>query len=345
MEYAKVNVHDAERARTLISQLGLFDRSRSVKHSPSYVYFPISISTARAKKLIAKRWVEIVAVKDAKSEPVRNYRDELGSILTTAEMGELTRGYDMLGNIAIIDLSGKLKRKERKIADALMRSHKSVKTVLAKAGAVSGVYRIRKVRYVAGEKNYIAEYRENNCTFRFDVRKTFFSNRLSFERTRIMGLVKDKESVMVMFAGVGPFAIEIAKAHPKTTVRGIELNRNACTYMNGNIKLNKVTNVKAQCGDVKKLAGRNRGFADRIIMPLPNSSIEFLDQVFTVAKRKAVVHLYRIGPTGAVVADTKAMIREHAKRKGYSVRFVFDRVVRPYSSKDVEIVLDFAINR
>ena len=103
----------------------------------------------------------------------------------------MARGYDLLGNIAIIEEESRAKEREK--AKELLGTHKQVRTVLAKAGAVTGVYRIRKVRYVAGERNYTADYRENNCLFRFDVRKTFFSNRLSFERTRILGLVKPKE--------------------------------------------------------------------------------------------------------------------------------------------------------
>lgn len=255
----------------------------------------------------------------------------------------MARGYDLLGNIAIIEEESRAKERAR--ARELLATHRQVSTVLAKAGAVTGIYRIRKVRYVAGERNYTADYRENNCLFRFDVRKTFFSNRLSFERTRILGLVKPMERVMVLFAGVGPFAIEIAKSHPKTTVRCIELNRNAYNYLLDNVRLNKVHNVTAQCGSVKRLSGDNEGFADRVVMPMPKTSLSFLDDALRVSKKKSVVHIYTFGPAESVVGDTKMAIREHAKRNGYKVRFLLDRVVRPYSARETEIVLDYAIIR
>ena len=41
------------------------------------------------------------------------------------------------------------------------------------------------------------------------------------------------------FAGVGPFAIEIAKSHPRASVLAIELNPSAYGYMLKNIRLNK----------------------------------------------------------------------------------------------------------
>ncbi|MDE1810898.1 MAG: tRNA (guanine-N1)-methyltransferase [Candidatus Micrarchaeota archaeon] len=253
----------------------------------------------------------------------------------------MARGYDLLGNIAIIEEESRAD--ERKKAKELLSTHKQISTVLAKAGAVTGIYRIRKVRYVAGKKNYIADYRENNCLFRFDVRKTFFSNRLSFERTRILGLVKPEEDVMVMFAGVGPFAIEIAKSQRKSTVRCIELNRDAYNYLLENVRLNKVKNVTAQCGDVKKLSKKNEGFADRVVMPMPKTSLSFLDDALRVSKRKSVIHLYTFGPAESVVKNTKKAIREHAKKNRYSVKFLSDRVVRPYSAMETEIVLDFTV--
>ena len=138
-------------------------------------------------------------------------------MLTKKELSKLARGYDQLGDIVIIEFDGS-KGKEKEIAQILMDSNRSIKTVLAKAGAISGKYRVRKLRYVAGKKNFIATYVENGCRFRFDTRKVFFSNRLSYERSRIIKLVKDRERIMVMFAGIGPFAIEIAKAKRHTKI-------------------------------------------------------------------------------------------------------------------------------
>ncbi|MGH2639847.1 MAG: methyltransferase, partial [Rhabdochlamydiaceae bacterium] len=163
--------------------------------------------------------------------------------------------------------------------------------------------------------------------------------------SRITPLVKDREDVMVMFAGVGPFAIEIAKAHPKTDVVAIELNKNAYKYMLENIKLNKVPNVRAVNGNVKTVSKRFDGFADRIVMPTPTSSLMFLDQAVKVAKKRCIVHIYAFGSSESAYDDVYGRIKEHAKENGYRIRLLLKRAVRPYSAKEVEIVLDYLIRK
>lgn len=340
MEFVKAERKRAEKARMLIMRLNLLDSSRSVQHSRSYVYFPIhSIRGAKAKKPFDGLGLSIVSRTNKKKVEGDSYKKQLDSVLTKSERSQLARGYDQLGGIVVIEFDGS-KSKEREIAQILLDSNSSIKTVLAKAGAVSGKYRVRKLRYVAGVKNFIATHKENGCTFRFDTRKVFFSNRLSYERARIIKLVKDREKIMVMFAGVGPFAIEIAKAKRHTNVVAIELNRFGYRYMLENIKLNKTDNVKPVLGDVKKLSKRYKNFADRIIMPLPKSSVGFLDEAYVVAKKKATVHLYAFADTPDTLKDA---IRAHANKNKYNVRFLGWREVRPYSATESEYVMDYQI--
>jgi tRNA (guanine37-N1)-methyltransferase len=343
MHYLKIEPKKANAARSMLMDAGLFDTSRHVQHSRSYVYFPIKVKDAKAKKLSAKLHADIVSKKEPDKGAKDDFRARLSDILTTEEQQLLSRGYDQLGDIAIIEFDGS-KAKGRKIGKLLIETNSSIKTVLAKAGAVQGKYRIRKVEYLAGKRNFIATYRENNCTFRFDVRKVFFSNRLSYERSRILGLVKDGENVMVMFAGVGPFAIEIAKANPKTSVVAIEMNRFGYKYMRESITLNKLSNVKPVLGDVKKMSGKYKNFADRIIMPLPRSSMEFLDDVHKVAKKNAIVHFYVFSETGSI-DKIKEKIIDHAKKLHHKIKFLDERVVRPYSTFESEFVIDFRITK
>lgn len=216
---------------------------------------------------------------------------------------------------------------------------------MRKRGAVEGEYRIRKFAYVLGKKNYLAKYRENGAVFEFDVRKTFFSSRLAYERQRIVQQVGDKENVVVMFAGVGPFAIEIAKHHKNCKVVAIELNKNAYVYMLKNIKINKTVNVLPELGDVKKVAKKYAGFADRIIMPLPKDAYRFLPEVLRVAGKRCVVHYYAFGRSENAFAEHTIKLRSFFVGKKRGFRVLGKRVVRPYSAKEIEIVLDFVIKR
>ncbi|MCL4379656.1 MAG: methyltransferase [Candidatus Marsarchaeota archaeon] len=254
-------------------------------------------------------------------------------------------GYDILGNIAIVDLEGTGSTKGSRIASRILKEHKNVKTVLAKSGPVSGRFRIRKLRYLKGRRSYTADYRENGCRFVFDVRKSFFSGRLAFERNRIASMSRGKERVIVMFAGVGPFAIEIAKRNPEAEVIAIELNKEAYASMCGNIMLNKVKNVSAVLGDARQVAERYRNFADRVVMPLPKDSIEFLSEAVGCCKRKATIHIYMIVGRRGPEKEAVPVIMDHAKANGYRVRVLGWRVARNYSPKEVEVVFDVAVTK
>ena len=321
------------------------DERRTVEHSKSYVLFPVvDIASERIKKLIKSGGGRIVMKRGKNAVKVLSYLDLLKGKLSDYELKKLTSGYDMLGNIALIELPKELEGRKKVIAEAIISANGSVKTVLEKVGPVSGVYRIRKVKYVAGKRTYIANYRENGCTFVFDVRKVFFSNRLSYERSRISSLVKDGERVVVMFAGVGPFVVVIAKEHRDTRVIGIELNRLAYGYMKQNIKLNGLKNAEAVLGDVRKAYRRYARYADRVIMPLPMNSELFIKEALAVAKNNAVVHLYTLCRIGGVASIFKK-IKKKAEEYGYSIKLVGARVVRPYSAKEEEYVLDLKVRK
>ncbi len=254
-------------------------------------------------------------------------------------------GYDTMGSIAVCDMKGMARADKLHAAHVLLSRNKHLATVLEKAGAVTGRYRTRRFRYVAGARNYMARHRENGCVFVFDVRKAFFSPRLSYERGRVAALVKGGENVIVMFAGVGPFAIEIAKAHSDAHVVAIELNRSAYAYMTANIKLNRLNNLEPVLGDVRRVSRIYSGSATRVVMPLPASSLSFLDEALEVSGRRSVVHLYSFGQRDTAIDTLVEIVKRHAEARGYAARRLFGRVVTDYSASEVEVVLDYGIQK
>ena len=344
-KYIAVENRKAEGTRKVAVRLGLLDSSRQLRHSRSYVYFPtVDIRDEKAIKLLSRAGARIVSMDRGANAKADRYPDNVKRAMGDEEFSKLSRGYDLLGDIAIIEFTGKAANR-RAIANALMDSNRAIRTVLLKAGPISGRYRTRKLSFIAGKRNYTADYRENGCTFRFDVRKVFFSNRLSFERSRILGLVKARENVVVMFAGIGPFAIEIAKAVKGSKVIAMELNRQACRHMEENARLNKTPNVEVAQGDVHRLSGKYKGVAQRIIMPLPKSSLDYLDDVYAVASRKAMVHIYSFVKSDDMFDGVIKRIREHAKKRGYKVVVKNKRVVRPYSARECEVVVDYLMSK
>ena len=138
----------------------------------------------------------------------------------------MAKSYDVLGNIVILKFPSSTKKTEKiKVAKQLLKERKSVKTILEKSEKVSGRLRTLKTKYLAGEKTLIAEYIENGCKFKFNVETCYFSPRLSNERKIIFKQVKKDERVLVMFAGVGPFSISIAKNSKALEVTSLELGK------------------------------------------------------------------------------------------------------------------------
>ncbi len=253
--------------------------------------------------------------------------------------GMAARGYELYGSIAVIESEPAA---AKAMARRLMSNNKNVKTVLRKGGAISGRYRTRKYVYVAGEKNYLVNYRENGCLFVFDIRKVYFSTKLAYERKRVSDAAKDNEQVIVMFAGVGPYAIEIAKAHKRSRVVAIEINAAACGYAEENARLNKTPNVKVEKGNVSSFTSKYAKFADRIVMPLPMSSSRFLSDALKMCSKKCTIHYYtfcRASETGKTITE----LTQHIRAKGRKPRILEHRVVRPYSATDIELVVDVSV--
>jgi len=331
-----VEKRNAEKAKKYLLKHNMLNKGYKVFGKESFIYFPI-LSGSSEKEL--KRFGTLGYASFEESKARIDYKKELEKILSKAN-GEMTKGYDLLGNIAIVDAEPKV---AKQIGKLILSLNKNVETVLRKASAVKGKYRTRSYAYVAGKRNYIAHYKENGCIFEFDVRRVFFSPRLAYERQRIASQVKDGERVIVMFAGVGPFAIEIAKKVPSAKVIAIELNKYAYKYMLRNIQLNKVESVEPVLGDVKRVAREYRNFADRIVMPLPKESHSFLDAAYEVAKQKAIVHYYTFVPRDS--NNARSLLLSFFKKMNANIKILNERVVRPYSAKEVEVVIDFMLSK
>jgi tRNA (guanine37-N1)-methyltransferase len=209
-------------------------------------------------------------------------------------MKQKQRAFDVLGNIAIINFSKKTSELEKKrFAQRILKENKSVTTILEKVGKIKGRLRKPTTKYIAGEKTKEILYKENNCFFRFNINNTYFSPRLSNERKEISSLIKKNEEVFVMFAGVAPFSIVIAKNSQAKKVYSNEINRQANKYAELNIQLNKLKNkVELVNGDIKKAVNKFNKKVDVIVMPRPQLKDTFLKEAFKISKKGTRIYYY-----------------------------------------------------
>ena len=202
--------------------------------------------------------------------------------------------YDVLGNIVIVKFSRGTKTSEKKrFALKFLKEHGNVRTVLEKIEKFRGRLRLQRTKYIAGEKTKEALYKENGCVFRFNVERCYFSPRLASERKEIASFVKRGEKVLVLFGGVAPFAIVIAKLSKASKIVSIELGRECNKYALENVRRNKVADrVEIIQGDVRKKLVFVREKFDRIIMARPNLKDSFLDIVFPKVGKRGIIHYY-----------------------------------------------------
>jgi tRNA (guanine37-N1)-methyltransferase len=254
------------------------------------------------------------------------------------------RAYSVLGNIAVVNFLEDSKLADRKkFAEKLLTQQKSIKTVLEKSGKFSGRLRKMQTKHLAGEKTKEVLYKENNCVFRFNIDKTYFSPRLSNERKELASKIKKGDEVLVMFAGVAPFSIVLAKNSKAKKIYSNEINREANKYAELNIELNKVKDkVELVKGDVKKVFPKIKKIFDVIVMPRPQLKDSFLEQAFKLSKKGTRIFYYgfcKIDEQNLIVERIKNEAKE-CKKKIKILKIKKAGEIAPYK---IRLRVDFKI--
>ena len=240
------------------------------------------------------------------------------------------RSFDIFGDIAILKLPSGSEIYEEQIAEALLLSHKNIKTVCIDLG-VHGEFRIRDLRVISGNTNFISIHKENGMEFEADISKVYFSPRLATERERLSSLINKPENVLDAFAGVAPFSISMAMKGCKVT--SLDSNPEAMKWALRNFNRNGINekyfsffNAKFEDYDfgVQKF--------DRIILNNPTNCLPFLDKAMNLVVERGIIHFYIICPKDGSFQLSKYLAEEFectAKREVHayspsSSLFVFD---------------------
>jgi len=217
----------------------------------------------------------------------------LEGVLTDQESEDLFSAFDQIGDIIVIRIPDSLLSKKKVIGETLLKEVSTAKSVLYQSSDVTGDFRTRSLELLAGEDKTETEYKEFGCRFFVDVEKVFFSPRLSTERERIADIIRDGETVINMFGGVGMFSILAAK-NKKCTVYNIDINPVASQLCEKNISLNKLAGkVISLNGDAAQIVNEQlKEKGDRTLMLLPERSDEFLESAILATKNGGIIHYY-----------------------------------------------------
>ncbi len=272
----------------------------------------------------------------------QSLRTLLSKILNEEELKLMPRAFDVIGDIAIIEVPPELENKKREIGKVLL-SFKHIKVVAAKAGVFEGQYRTRKLEIIAGENRKETLHKEFGCKYLLNVEEVYFSERLGNERLRIAEQVKENEKILCMFAGVGPYPILIAKRMKEkkknVEIYAIELNPVAYKYLVENVRINKV-NVKCILGDVKIETPKLKMKFDRIIMPLPKDAGNFLETALNAINDRGIIHYYGFSSDKKIFAEE---VKNKCKEYGYKTEILNTVECGAYAPRINRVCVDLKI--
>lgn len=306
-------------------------------------------------------------------------RDHLIEILPEKYHKNIPRGFEVVGDIAIIEVPDNLVKFEREIGESILKVNSHIKVVLKKSGIHKGEFRTQKLDYLFGEKRKETLYIENGVRIKLNVETVYFSSKLSTEREILSSKVKENSKVLVMFSGCGPYTFNILKKQPNLKrVDSIEINPEGHKYALENLELNKnllkkskrfknkvekLKNNKEKINEKEIISQINKETVrffnedvrkvlqnelleekyDEIFMPLPKDAELFLDCAFKASRPGTIVHMYDFVHESEFPSKSETSIKSVAEKLGRDVRILETRKVGQYSPRKYRVCCDFEV--
>eukprot|EP01112_Ceratiomyxa_fruticulosa_P004051 TRINITY_DN1439_c0_g2_i2.p1 TRINITY_DN1439_c0_g2~~TRINITY_DN1439_c0_g2_i2.p1 ORF type:complete len:448 (+),score=85.48 TRINITY_DN1439_c0_g2_i2:87-1430(+) len=247
------------------------------------------------------------------------------------EIEQIPSSFETIGHIAHLNLKDELLPYKGVIGEVLLAKNPSLKTVVNKTGLIETEFRTFPMEVIAGVDSLDTEVKESGCIFRFNFAEVYWNSRLQMEHDRVIQMILKGSTVADVFAGIGPFAIPLAKKG--CVVFANDLNPRSFHYLKENAAANKVQkNINCYNKDGREfihfISKANQPIASssssssksqpgllpviqHYIMNLPALAVSFLD-VFRELnlKHRPVIHCYGFTDAPDLHADILAQITQ-----------------------------------
>jgi len=200
------------------------------------------------------------------------------------------RRYDVVGDIAILSLPDELRACGPLIAGVITTKRKHIRSVLNKVTMVGGEKRLASFEVLAGHST-VTKHREFGIPYRLDLARVFFNPCLAAERNRVAMQGVAGETVLVPFAGIGPFVLPLARRG--MTVVAVEKNIDAVHWLRENVRGNNAEDrVDIIEGDARHMALYGDRIYDRAVIPAPYGMDSILSVVIPLVRAGGIIHFY-----------------------------------------------------
>ncbi len=326
--HVSVPKKEAERARNALASEDLLRRDLKPKRRGDEVLFPV-IDPEEASRVLTEAGVKH-EVGAASFEEVRRGPESLTEVLAE-ELGEDPSEvprvpFDVIGDVALVQIPEGLEGHERTVARALMKFQKGIRAVFEK-GPVRGRFRVRELKRLAGEGPPVTVHREHGYELEVDLSRCYFNPRLATERRLLArDVVEPGDKVYDACAGVGPISVAVSRFVEDVELTCSELNPVAYRYLLKNLARNDV-NGRAFIGDCREVA-RLIDPHDVVIVNAPTVSHELVPDVIEACDEGSRLVVYRIAD------DVKGAMREVEEACPVDLRPVGYREVKGYSPEE-----------
>jgi len=300
----KIIKREANSIRKKLIADNQLNKSYKVRSDEDYVYLPLieDYDEYILNQLIENYPIEVDDYDFVMAEyRPTSFMDFIKGNISNDKIEDIRKSFDIIGDIVILEIPEELEDEKEIIGQAALKFTKR-KSVYYKKSKVQGVTRTRELEFLAGIDNLETIHKEFGLRFKLNPSTVYFSPRLATERSRIVNQVCDGEVIIDFFAGIGSFPISIASVK-NAEIYSIDINPEAYKYVNENIKLNKlVGKVIPLQGDVREVI-KNLPHADRILMNLPGTAVEFLPLAVEYIKDGGIINYYEFNSSQEAVID------------------------------------------
>lgn len=299
VKYLKVQKEEANVKLHTLRQNGFLLDLYEIRKDENHVYIPVS-SEYESENLIT------MSVEPREQK-----------VMPTGHAGS----FDLIGHIALIHERRGLDTDS--VVSFILKSKPNIGTIYLDRG-IHGDMRLRDLQILHGEDNSLTTYRENNIIMKVDVKKVYFSPRLSTERMLLAKSAKDGEKIYDMFCGIGPITLNIGRTR-NCKIFACDMNPDAIKLMIENLSSNKLMSTVFVNEDDSYAVLEELNSMDRIIMNNPVSKYKDLDRVVAKLKLGGHLNIY-------FVDNQEGIGNEMSKLLDYGLELEMKRVVHGYSS-------------